>query len=161
MYKKVWSKEFINFCKEYKKREGPRTWENVFWSKTKISAVIHYSAEGKILGTNTSPKIRLEVTCIKNEGDAIRIYGSWTWPHSHDIIPLIRLQDILQIEPVNKIFGDSMGPRQVSPHRSMRIVLVEQMVVFLIVQGSCKNTKPKKLNIFWKRSNFTQKSQTS
>jgi hypothetical protein len=54
-----------------------------------------------------------------------------------------------------------MGPREVAPHWSMRIVLVEQMVVFLVVHGSCKNTKPKKLNIFWKRSNFTPKiSQT-
>jgi hypothetical protein len=57
-------------------KRRPKNLRNVFLSKTKISAVIHYSAEGKILRTNTSPKIRLEVTCIKNEGDAIRIYGS-------------------------------------------------------------------------------------
>ncbi len=69
-----------------------------------------------ILETDRTPKIRPDhVTCVENEGDAIRFYGSWAWPYSPSIIQIVRLHCTLQMEPVNEIFGDSMAPNSCCP----------------------------------------------
>jgi hypothetical protein len=44
----------------------------------------------------------------------------------------------IQVEPVNKIFGDSVAPSDVSPSCPANIVLVEKMVVTLVEEESCK-----------------------
>ncbi len=80
-------------------------------------------------------------TCVNNERGTIGAHGTWAWPHSHGIIPLVWLQNNFVIEPVNEMFGNIMRPRHVwTPQWHRLVVLVKQMVVAFIVIGTC--TKP-------------------
>jgi len=51
---------------------------------------------------------------------------------------LVWLQNKFQIELVNEMFGDSIRPRHVwTPQWHRLVILVKQMVVALIVIGTC------------------------
>ncbi len=77
-------------------------------------------------------------TCVDNERGTIGGDGTWAWPHSYGFIPLVWLQNNFEIEPMNEMFGDSMRPRHVwTPQWHRLVVLVKQMVVALIVIGTC------------------------
>jgi hypothetical protein len=52
-------------------------------------------------------------TCVDNERGTIGVDGTWAWPHSHGIIPLVWLQIFFQIEPMNEMFGNNIRPRHV------------------------------------------------